>query len=162
MHVEDLAKEQDVAKAHQHIILLWPKLWKGYLEGSNYQFTWSETQFVASEANSIPTESGIYTFVVKPQLAGHPSCGYLMYIGRTKRTFRKRFREYLSEMQRESGRPLIVNVLNKYKDNCFFCYATVSDDQDISAIEDALVVALRPPCNVNLPAKVHRVLGALR
>ena len=162
--MHDLIAEQDEARAHEYSFCLWPRLWQQYAENSGYIFNWEERKFLASEANNVPEGPGLYTFVIQPSIANHPANSYLMYVGKTKRTLRQRFKEYLREMQRESGRPKIVRLLNKYADNTVFCYSSVQESAaTLSQMEKALMGALIPPCNKEqLPAKVRRIVEALR
>ena len=106
----------------------------------------------------------MYTFIIQPSIANHPSNAYLMYVGKTKRTLRQRFKEYLWEMQRESGPPKIVRLLNKYSDNMAFCFSSEQESAvTLAEMEKALMGALIPPCNKEqLPAKVRRIVEALR
>lgn len=164
MPVNDLIAEQDEAKTFVYRFILWPKHWRGYIDNFGQNFVWRERKFLASETINIPNKPGLYTFIVKPTIANHPSSSYVMYIGKTSRTLRKRFGEYLHEMKRETGRPKIVNILNKYPQNIFFCYAVVEEnDDEITKKEEALMVGWLPPGNwPRLPAKVHRIVEALR
>lgn len=164
MSVNDLIIELDQAEAHEYRFLLWPKLWQEYTQSHGFSFHWEGRKFIANEANNVPNEPGLYTFVIQPSIANHPSNAYLMYIGKTKRTLRQRFKEYLREMQRESGRPKIVKLLNKYPDNTIFCYSSVQESTTtLARMEKALIDALIPPCNKEqLPARVRRIRGALR
>ena len=164
MSVNDLIAEQDEARSYEHTFCLWPRLWRQYAEAPGYTFDWEERKFLASEADNVPNEPGLYTFVIQPSMANHPSNAYLMYVGKTKRTLRQRFKEYLKEMHRESGRPKIVRLLNKYPNNTVFCYSSVQESATtLSEMEKALIGALIPPCNKEqLPVKVRRIVEALR
>lgn len=163
MSVSDLIAEQDKAKSHEYTFCLWPKVWQEYAANHGYAFNWKERQFLASEVSNVPNEPGLYTFIIQPRVANHPSCSYLMYIGKTKRTLKQRFREYLREKQRESGRPEVVRLLNKYQDNILFCYTVVQEVFPLTEMEEALLGAFIPPCNRDqLPARVRRIVGALR
>ena len=164
MPVNDLIAEQDEAKSFEYRFILWPKSWKEYINNFGHHFVWRERKFLASEVTNIPRKPGLYTFVVKPAIANHPSSSYVMYIGKTSRTLRKRFSEYLHEMNRETGRPKIVRVLNKYPDNVYFCYTVLEkNDNEIRNKEEALIVGWLPPGNwPKLPARVRRIVEALR
>lgn len=164
MSVYDLIAEQDEAKAHEYTFCLWPRLWQQYAKDYGYTFNWQERKFLTSEADNVPDEPGLYTFVIKPSVANHPSNSYLMYVGKTKRTLRQRFKEYLKEMQRESGRPKIVRLLNKYSANMVFCFSSLQENATtLAEMEKALLSALIPPCNKEqLLAKVRRIVEALR
>jgi len=160
--LSDLLTEQDEAKAHEHSFCLWPRLWQEYARRPSHAFQWRKCRFAATSVSKVPQKPGLYTFVVQPCVARHPSCSYLMYIGKTKRTLRTRFREYLSSKGRVGTRPNISRLLNKYPDNLYFLYTTVEDGAQLGQMEEDLIAALVPPYNRQLPAKVSRVVGVLR
>ena len=161
MSVQDLISEEDEARAHEYTFCLWPKSWQEYSGNPGLTLNWQECQFVTGEVDNVPNDPGLYSFLIQPRLAGHPSCSYLMYVGKTK-ALRQRFRQYLREKERESGRPKVVRLLNKYPDNLFFCYTVLPDVSHIDEAEQALIGAFLPPCNDKLPAKVRVVMEALR
>jgi excinuclease UvrABC nuclease subunit len=156
MTVHDLTQEQDELASFRYTFNLWPRQW--LVCAYHVPFQWQTYKFVDSERENIPIESGIYTFVVMPYLFGHPSCAFLMYVGRTN-SLRRRFSDYLREKGNEQARPKIVRLLNKYPDNIWFCY-TVIAKADISHVEDTLIEAYMPPCNDQFPASVRRILKA--
>ena len=164
MSVNDLITEQDEAKAYEYTFILWPKHWEEYTKNFGHNFVWRERKFLTSEVANIPKKPGLYTFTVKPSIADHPSNSYVMYIGKTSRTLRKRFSEYLYEMRRETGRPKILRVLNKYPRNVFFCYTVLEvNDAELKEKEEALMLGWLPPANwPRLPSKVRRIVEALR
>ena len=162
MSVQDLLAQEDEAAGYKHTFYLWPRLWAEYSDSHNWNFDWHFCQFNETQIDNIPTEPGIYTFVVQPSLANHPSSSYLMYVGKTARTLRDRFKDYLRERTREIGRPRVVRLLNKYPDNLLFCYTVVPDLTQLGNIEDALMTAFVPPCNDQLPARVRAIMEALR
>ena len=159
MSVQDMISEGDEAKAHGHIFCLWPKLWQKYSGNCNFSFNWQECPFIPGEVNNIPDEPGLYTFVIQPRVADHPSCSYLMYVGKTK-ALRQRFKNYLQEKKRENGRPKVVRLLNKYPNNLCFCFTIFQDVSKISEAEKALIGAFVPPCNDVLPSTVSKVMEA--
>ena len=156
MAVVDIIREDDDRKIHTHDMVLWPSRWQVY----NYSGigTWHTYRLGASERSNIPGQPGIYTLIVKPGIAGHPACSYLMYVGKTS-SLRRRFGNYLNEKNRETGRPKIIQLLNKYPDNLWFCF-TQLPESELSSAEDALINAFVPPCNDQLPAKLLPGIGA--
>ena len=158
MSVNDLISEQDQAKIYQVCFSLWPQKWGAY--NFSDPFNWEIHPFEQDQTNEIPHEPGIYSFIIKPGIASYPYGSYLMYIGKTQRTLRRRFTEYLYEQNHPSGRPNIVRLLNKYKGYIHFCFSVVNNTERIAGIEDALIAAFLPPCNVQLPAEVRNVRGA--
>jgi hypothetical protein len=152
----DLIREQDEVKAHTHNIVLWKRKWQEY--ENSIPFEWTTIPLEASYRRKIPNTSGIYTLIVKPNIAQHPACSYLMYLGKTI-SLQRRFGEYLNEQKRVDGRPKIYRLLNKYVDHVFFCFTLVSDES-LDVIEEALLTAFIPPANDRFPAEVSKVVGA--
>jgi excinuclease UvrABC nuclease subunit len=117
-------------------------------------------RFIDEERRNIPTGSGVYTFLVKPDIASHPACSFLMYVGRSN-SLRQRFGHYLYERNRNDGRPKIVYLLNKYADHLWFCFALLPEDAT-PAQENALITAYIPPFNNQFPAEIRAPVGAFR
>ena len=161
MSVNDLIDEQDQLKAHRWTFSLWPRQWTNY--NLPYLFNWKIYRFQLDEVENIPNKPGIYSFVIQPEIASHPYCAYLMYIGKTKRTLQQRFREYLRERENvERGRPKILQLLNKYQGYLYFCCSTMAETEQITEIENALISAFLPPCNSTFPAEIRPVIGAFQ
>src|SRR2546426_704434 len=76
---------------------------------------------------NIPASPGVYSLLLRPGIADHPACSYLMYVGKT-RSLRRRFREYLTREKQETGRPKIFRLLMKYPDHVWFCFTNASND----------------------------------
>jgi hypothetical protein len=160
MSVVDLIEKQDQLIAHRYTFFLWPQKWSAY--NLSDQFDWEIHPFQPDQVENIPSEPGVYSFVIQPGIASHPYCLYLMYIGKTNRTLRERFREYLREREDPDGRPKIVRLLNKYQGYTHFCCSAIEKKERIGDIEDALINALLPPCNDQFPAEVRRTIGAFQ
>ena len=159
MSVSDLIDEQDQLKAHRWPLFLWPRQWSNYNRPD--VFNWEIYRFQLDEVENIPNEPGIYSFVIQPEVASHPYCAYLMYIGKTKRTLQQRFKEYFQEQENaERGRPKILRLLNKYQGYLHFCCLTIAETKQITDIENALIRAFLPPCNSTFPAEIRPVIGA--
>jgi len=146
--------EQDEKKAHEIEFVLWPRQWKTYTNLHN----WITIPFEDNAKSQIPDVSGIYSFIIKPGIAQHPACAYLMYIGKTK-SLRRRFGEYLNHSKTSKGRPKIVRFLIKYSGYLKFCYTTVST-HNIGAIENGLIKAYLPPANDQFPAEIGPAMKA--
>lgn len=156
MSVVDIIAEQDEAKAHTHQFILWTKKWSEYQ--NIHDLNWRMCPFKDEERANIPTESGIYTFLIRPEIASHPACSFLMYVGKTK-SLHRRFGEYLSERNQATGRPKIVRLLNKYGDYLWFCFTVLPEDA-IADQERALINAYIPPFNDQYPAEIKAIRGA--
>ena len=119
--------------------------------------TWNIVPFNVNCTQNIPNNTvGVYSFVVQPDIANHPNCSYLMYIGQTKnQSFRRRYQQYLQYQRTKKGRHLVVYMLNTWPDHLWFCYATIQQTQYIDEIEDRLLSAYLPPVNSEYPADVR-------
>ena len=158
MSVYDLISEQDQAKIHKVCFSLWPQKWEAYSLCD--PFNWQIHPFEPDQTDEIPRQPGIYSFLIRPGIASFPYSSYLMYIGKTQHTLRRRFTQYLYEQNSPSGRSNIVRLLIKYQGYVHFCFSVVNNTERIASIEDALIAAFLPPCNTQLPTEVRNVIGA--
>jgi excinuclease UvrABC nuclease subunit len=156
MSVNDIIEKQDEMKSHSYDFTLWPAGWGKF----KLRYEWKSHKLEKSTTNNIPDQAGIYTLLIQPGIAGHPACSYLMYVGRTK-SLRRRFRDYLNKEKLSSGRPKIFRLLNKYSDYLWFCY-TIIETETLQNTEKELIEAYVPPCNDQIPAKIHKVIGAFK
>lgn len=156
MPVADIIREQDDLAAHTWPFVLWPRKWQDCPNSGGLD--WHIHKLVQTERPSIPAQPGVYSLLVQPNIAGHPSCSYLMYVGKTG-SLRRRFGDYLTRERRMTGRPMILRVLSKYPDNIWFCFTPVPSES-LAHIEDALLTAYLPPCNDQYPAEISKVVGA--
>jgi hypothetical protein len=141
----------DHVKLHAESVILSPKMWKKYK--SKYGLQWNEVKFILGSANSVPTTSGLYAFVVTPPADDFPPSNWLFYIGEVGatggngRTLRARYKEYLSELKRMT-RPSISTVLNRYRKYTSFYYCELDWQlTNIKVVESELISALWPPVN---------------
>ena len=161
MLLNDLIAAPNRLIGHDYTFVLWPQQWAAY--NLSDPFNWEIHPFQRDQVEKIPSDPGIYSFVIQPRVAAHPHCSYLMYVGKTERPLRERFREYFNERQKvETGRPKIVRLLNQYQDYLHFCCSAITETDRISEIEEALLNAFIPPCNDQYPAAIHRPMKAFQ
>jgi hypothetical protein len=135
-------------------MVLSPKGWKSFKVPVS--LSWSIVKYEKSQTYKLPTTQGVYTFIVKPDVAGHPDCSYLLYVGQTeKQTFRKRFSQYFIEETKPTGRQHIKKMAKLWKHNLWYCYAPINNLSLIEQVEDGLIEAFVPPLN----RKFKGVLG---
>lgn len=150
----DLLNKIDEMKKHTQVFTLWPCMWQGYTDSHG----WRNEKLEESKVNQIPDSPGIYTLILKPGIAGHPSCSYLMYVGKTV-SLRRRFRDYLGKERRKTGRPRIYYFLNKYGGYVCFYYTLVVNTL-LDNVEDGLMNAYMPPLNEKYKGEIHMVRRA--
>jgi len=154
--VHDVIEQQDALIQRQYVFILSTDHWAAYADDTIKD--WHLERLQQSRKTKIPVSSGIYTLLVQPDIARHPACSYLMYVGQAV-NLRKRFGEYLNKERRASGRPKIFRLLNIYTDHVWFAFTRVSE-ASLTSVEDALVEAHLPPCNDRLPATITKARNA--
>ena len=120
---------------------------------------WEPIKFGAEHTDDVPNNlKGVYSFVVRPGIADHPQCSYLLYIGKVEdQAFRTRYKQYLKEKQmgNNARRVHVSRMLQKWEGYLWFYYASIDDDAIIGAVEDALLAAYLPSHNRTFPSHVR-------
>lgn len=119
---------------------------------------WTLLHFRGENLKNVPnTFGGVYSFVVQPNIANHPACSYLLYVGKAKRrTFRARYQDYLQDLKlgAKSRRRHVATMLKRWDGYLWFCYARVDDESLIDQIEVSLLTAYLPPNNKDFPGEI--------
>lgn len=141
-------------------LVISPERWKAFACSTPLQ--WQIVKFDRSEVNRVPGDKGgVYTFVVKPGVADHPECSYLMYVGKAERqSLRKRFAQYFKEKGSPRARPKVWKMLNFWENYLWFCYAQVDDQTMIDELERKLIDAYVPPINDEFPGELGKAMQA--
>lgn len=141
---------------HKRSFILSPTQWKQFKLATS--LTWEQQPLCVSNEAFVPEKRGVYAHSISLSMANMPPTNYVTYVGLVgdrkktgpkgdKRHLRQRFREYLKEMD-TLGRPLVWEMLHKYKGFLLFHYAEVADYAvSLHQIETALLDAILPPCN---------------
>jgi hypothetical protein len=140
---------------HEWHLVLWPARWAMYTVTET--LPWTSVQFNAASASSVPDTQGVYAFLLQPGVPAGLSASYVMYVGRTSRSLRTRFKEYLAEANAPTGRPRIQRLLQTYPAHLHFAAAPIVGPLTPDEVEDALLKSLSPPINTDLPAEVRRI-----
>lgn len=162
----DLINQEKTQLSTYHVNSFFLPSYKWTSYPNKVSLTWTTVKFSRSLKDTIPDDKiGVYTFIVKPEIANHPECSYLLYVGKVqaeKRSLRQRFQEYLYEMNpQRKGRFHIQTMVRNWEDFLWFCYATVSDNTVIKDLENALITAFIPPFNDNFPGNLGQARKAL-
>jgi len=149
--ISDISKQIDSIKEYKKTFILHPEQWRTcQVQDLKWQFVKFDQQYI----KDIPTERGLYSFIVKHLNNSFPNNGYVMYVGITgnvsnKRTLRSRYQEYLREINRPK-RVHIHEMLNRWSDDLYFYFVPVPDKRvSLSKIETSLLDAMMPPLNEN-------------
>jgi hypothetical protein len=113
---------------------------------------WKEIAFDKANQSSVPDKKGIYAFVVKPAYPNFIETKYLFYVGKTTRTLRIRFGEYVTE--RDGGgkyRTLVREMLRLYDGHLSFYCLELDDIDQITDFENRLLNSFVPYVNTDIP-----------
>ena len=117
----------------------------------NPRLNWQSVTFATSSKSMIPTEPGLYAFVVRIPLGGLPPHGWVMYIGQTgdgtsSATLRSRFGQYLANKRKPNNRPKVYYMLNAGDGSLEFFFAPEPGRKaQLEKLETQLLGAFRPP-----------------
>ena len=158
--IYDFQRKADELRPYRVPFVLSPGQWSEY--DSPTDLRWRTVRFDPGETNNVPEgPKGVYTFIVKPGIANHDNCSYLLYVGMTEdQDFRARFKQYIREKKR--GRPHIIDMLNRWEGYLWFCYAEIDSDDIIQQTEDELLIAYLPPFNKSYPGRIRDAMKVLR
>ncbi len=142
-----LSLKKDVG-VYQIKFLLWKEQWESYTEPS-VKLNWKCVKFEENSRHLIPSEKGIYAFIVDPEITPFPSHRYLMYIGqaghKSNRNLRRRFSDYLNEKKRVK-RMSINYLLNTWQGYVYFCFTVIDPNEtNIRELERKLLDTFIPP-----------------
>lgn len=120
-----------------------PARWTAF-EGRD-DLNWIGIPFEERAINRVPRSQGFYCFFVGPPGGVLPPVGYPMYVGRTSRTLRERFQEYLREQHDTAGRTHVRKFLNVFEGELtFMCSEFNGAYDELVATERALLDAIMP------------------
>lgn len=153
--------EKGQLKLHIRKFLLYPPYWTDPGNKISLKLSWQFVKFDRNNMNSIPLSAGIYCFVLKPELANIFETRYLFYVGKTNRTLRQRFVEYLNELEgKGKPRPKVSEMLYFYKDYLYFYFATIGEPNEVDTCEEKLLNTMVPHINAMIPnAKIKPELN---
>jgi GIY-YIG catalytic domain. len=145
-------------------MLLYPQQWKKYVSPIGHPLSWNPVKFKQGNASDVPnTFGGVYSFVVRPEIAEHPQCAYIMYIGKAN-NFRKRYYKYQSYDRGEvweADQPHVAEMIHKWSEYLWFYYAKISDVSMIRTTEISLIQAFIPPVNREIGGKLGMAVNTI-
>tara|TARA_R110000744_G_scaffold360372_1_gene467888 strand:+ start:106 stop:606 length:501 start_codon:yes stop_codon:yes gene_type:complete len=150
-------KKKGEYKLHVKKFFLFPEFWAEPKNQLPIALTWKYVKFSNVNRKRIPTSKGVYAFVLIPKYNNFIDTKYLFYTGKTNRTLKDRFIEYLKERDGK-GKPRVkVNeMLNLYDGHLYFFYSEIPNPSDVSVCEDLLINTFVPHVNTQIPiAKIR-------
>jgi len=151
----------DLVFFHSHKIqmMFYPDAWRA---ADDTELNWVVTDFPPVPRSEIPQSSGVYAFVVVPDLFSLYPANGLFYVGKATNLY-NRIGAYISENNKEfakSKRPHIWKMLNQWE-GCFkYYYSTTDNVTDAENIEIKLLNAFMPPFNKQYPAETSQIIRA--
>src|SRR6185295_2580144 len=135
-------------KLGSYLFELHPELWTLPEIGAYYDTrTWVSTRFTNPSGLVIPSQAGIYMFVVAPHSGKLQDHSYIFYVGKTK-NLSSRYEEYLEEQQGRGTNPRenVVLFLHHLQEHVYFHYSLVPESE-LDNAEKLLKDNLTPPGN---------------
>jgi excinuclease UvrABC nuclease subunit len=152
--------EEAVTKDYIRKFLLHPDFWIDNSNQIKLTLSWKKIKFIARNLTKIPKQKGVYAFVLQPKYNNFPTMNYLFYVGKTNRTLKIRFSEYLKEKD-GIGKPRkkIHKMLNRYDNYLYFYFAPIINKTDVNESEERLLNTFVPHVNTAIPkAKIKNEL----
>ena len=152
--------EEAVMKDHIKKFLLYPMYWKDINNKIQLKLKWSSIKFNTENFSLAPNKKGIYAFILQPSCDNFFETRYLFYVGKTNRTLRLRYKEYLDEKDgKGKPRKKVHKMLNQYEDCLHFYWAEINDIKRVNECEEKLLHTFIPHINVSIPkAKIKNEL----
>ena len=147
----DPVKAGKLFKANQTAFFLDTRKWKSFR--TRYNVDWTFVPFHKDRVDEVPTEPGLYAFVVSSDHPKLPIHAYILYVGQSGHgtsasNLRKRFKEYLREQRLGSPRPAVERMLVEFADDLKFYFAAIPGAKAyLEDIETKLLSAIIPPVN---------------
>jgi len=153
-------KEEAVIKSHIKSFLLYPQFWNDIQNQLPINLRWHYTKFDYKNIINIPSQSGVYAFILKPTFKNFIETRYLFYIGKTNRTLRDRFQEYINEQEgKGKTRKKVHKMLNQFNGYLFFYWAEIPIAKNVNECEEKLLNTFVPHVNTSIPkAKIKNEL----
>jgi hypothetical protein len=139
-------------------MFLSPKHWKTCR--LPLRLRWTPVKFDAQNASAVPSDKhGVYSFVVKPNIADHTDVAYLIYVGKVrKQSFRARYTQYIAHFRKgeKSNWFHVATFLHKWQGYLWFYWAPVPARNKIDSTERMLISSFLPPGNHKFEGKVKK------
>lgn len=140
-------------KASQTAFFLDTRKWRSFR--TRYNVDWSFVPFHQDRVDDMPSEPGLYAFVVSCDHPKLPVHAYVLYVGQSghgdsQSNLRKRFQQYLREQNVGTSRAAVERMLVEFAEDLKFYFACMPAAKSrLKEIESRLLSAIIPPVNQN-------------
>ncbi len=137
---------------HIKKFFLHPEFWIDSRNKLPINLIWKKIKFSEFNKGKIPTNKGLYAFVLEPKVENFFETNYLFYIGKTNRTLKVRFSEYIADKKgKGKPRPKVFQMIKQYGDNLYFYYCEINNSSDVDVCEENLLNTFIPHVNTSIP-----------
>ena len=147
----DDIKDLAFRNGHHVRMMFYPPSWK---TAPSTKVTWSSEDFPPVPKSLIPTQPGVYVFVVMTNLFGFDHGNGLFYIGKAT-NLNERIDAYIGEIGKRfvgRKRPLVWRMINQWHGHLKYYYTTTKDVAEAEILEDQMLTAFQPPFNKQFDA----------
>jgi excinuclease UvrABC nuclease subunit len=123
---------------------------------------WIEEEFPPVVRSNIPRASGVYAFVLKPDIFNFDVIAGLLYVGKATELY-SRIGSYISEINKSllvSTRPNIWKMINKWNGHLKYYYTVTSTVNEAEQLEDEMIEAFVPYFNRSYNAETSQAWRA--
>ncbi|KFZ30774.1 hypothetical protein IDSA_06685 [Pseudidiomarina salinarum] len=151
----------DLAFVESHCVkmMFYPEAWDS---SNTHHLDWEKLDFPPSKKSLVPRESGVYAFIVEPNLFSLKPANGLFYIGKATNLY-NRISEYTGQLKKDfsdSQRPHIWKMVNQWNGRLKYYYTTTDVVATAEQLEEEMLKALRPPFNRQYDAETSQVMRA--
>jgi len=157
--VEQQLNDLAIQKSYIIPMMFSPIAWDS---AQNSSRSWNDTEFPPNPRSLIPRRSGVYVFVVAPNMFDFDSSNGLFYVGKATNLY-ERIGAYLGEIGKEyrrSTRPHIWTMVNRWNGHLRYFFTETQDVTEAEALEDEMLKAFRPYFNRQYDAETSREMRA--
>lgn len=152
----------DLAVVNSHFVemMFFPNAWQA---APVMAPVWVSVDFPPSRRSLIPTQPGVYAFVVTPNVFDLEPARALFYVGKATNLY-SRIGAYTGEINKSFNltlRPHIWRMVNQWNGHLKYYYTLTATVADAENLENEMLKALRPPFNKEYEAEVSQVMRAL-
>ena len=158
-HIQQKIHDLAFIKSHAVSMIFYPIAW---VSAQNRSCIWEDKDFPPRQRNSIPSNPGVYAFVVTPDIFDLDSSSGLFYIGKATNLY-SRIGSYISEIGadfKSSSRPRIWTMVNQWNGHLKYYYTITETVAEAEILEKELLKAFRPPFNKQYDAETSREMRA--
>jgi len=148
-----------ITQSHSVSIMFLPSAWSSAVDDKR---EWFQVDFPPDPRNTIPKKSGVYAFVVEPNMFNLQPANGLFYVGKATNLY-QRIASYISELNHDfniSKRPNIWRMLNQWNGHIKYYFTITTNVSEAEALEDEMLKAFIPHFNKQFDAETGAVQRA--